>query len=284
MDYNFSELYKNDIENINKFLSQRPDTIGVYCYGIGESFCKKIYKLILVVEDIWKWQQINDKKNEFTMYCNLLYNNGYNFIEYIGIRENNCIFDYTLMNSSEFIENLVHWKNFSYSEIFQRPFITIKSINELDKLIKRNQNNALIMSLLMLNSNKSHFFDLMLKLYCISSQITNDKLLQVDQNYEFLKSIYQDSKYFDIDEFDNITINREKLLNDILYLPKKIKRRITVSDEYIDTSLANCYLESKVEIEASDIDYMRTISNGFLKTFDYNGRKNKIKSLKKSEK
>lgn len=274
------EFYKDDVNNINKFLSSRPSAVGVYCYGIGNYLGKKIYKLILVTEDIWKWQADNEHSNEFTQYCNLLYQEGFNFIEYTGIKENRCIFDYTLMSGSAFIESLIYWKIFSYAEIFQKPFITIKSNEDLDNIIKNNQRKALITSLLMINDNKTSFFDLMLKIYCISDTISNEKLTLIDNNYEFLKAMYGNSKYFTLSENDQVFIDREKIINDIVYLPSAIKHKINITDNGICTTYIQKYLSDKRQIEQEDITSMRILVNGFFKNMLSEERQNKIKIWK----
>ena len=204
-----NNYYKKDIENINKFLDSRPNIMGCYCIGLGEILTKKVYKLILISDDIWKWQQDNIHKNEFTIYSNMLYNNGYNFIEYIGIKEKKCIFDYTIMSGSEFYEDLLHWKNYTFAEIFQKPFIKIKSNKRFDEIIKKNQENALVTSILTIDTENVSFFNLMLKLYCLSNDLSNDMLSFVDDNYKLLKKLYGNSKYYNINRNDSIVINYE---------------------------------------------------------------------------
>lgn len=278
-----NEYYKNDIKNIKEFLSSRPKVIGCYCYGIGETLTKKIYRLFLVTDNIWKWQQKNNRKNESNKYINFLSTSGYNFVEYLGIKENNSIFDYTLINQQEFIDSLLYWKFFTFAEIFQKPFIKIKSNSILDRSIKENQRNALTTSLLMGKNVNGTFFDLMLKLYCISGCLTSDKIDLVCNNYQFLKDIYQHHDSINIENTNSIIIYEDKLKDEVKKLPAKIKKYIYEFNGNIEIIGARNYFEKTKAKEKSIINDMRYLVNGIVRTFDYNGRVNKVKILKKDD-
>lgn len=274
-----NKMINNDIENINKFLNKRPNIIGCYCYGIGESFNKKIYRLIIVTDDIWKWQKNNKNKGEFTIYSNMIYNDGFDFIDYIGIKEDNCIFDYTLMSGSEFINDLLHWKNYIFASIFQEIVIPIKSNNRLDSIIKRNRDNSLVISLLKLDKEKTSFFDAMVNYYSLLDGLSNNVVTFVNNNYNRLKATFGSSKYFKIDNSDNLVINTNLVKQDIIYLPRKIKEIIIKHDTTIDIENVINYLKNRYYLEKSYIDDMRFLANGALKTISYNSRNNKIKCL-----
>ena len=253
-----NEKMKKDILNINNFLNKRPDVLACYCYGIGKTINKNLYRLIIITDDIWSWQQKNKNKGEFTMYSNMLYNEGFGFIDYIGIKDNNCIFDYTLMNGSEFISDLLHWNNYTFAEIFKKPFICIKSNSRLDNIIRRNQNNTLVTSLLTFNKDNVTFFEVMIKYYSLLNGLSNDIINFVNDNYYNLKRIYEGSKYFKFKDSENLIINY---------------------NEKIDMTNVINYLNDKLSIEKMYIDDMRFLVNGALKTISYNGRNNKIKCL-----
>lgn len=271
--------YKDDIKIIKRFLDSRPKVSGCFCYGIGEQFGKKIYRLIILSSDIWKWQRLNCKKNESTEYINFLYTTGYRFVEYIGIKENNCIFDYTIMDEDEFIDDLTKWKYFTYAEIFQRPFITIKSNKIFDKYIMINQKNALTTSLLMLNDNNKCFFDIMLNLYCISGYLTNETITLVYENYDFLKDIYNEYDIITVNDNKNINIDIEKLKQEIKFLPNKVRNNVYEYKGLPRVSGISQYFEDKKIKEKDIINDMRYLVNGFFRTFDYNGRTSKAKLL-----
>lgn len=274
-----NEKMKKDILNINNFLNKRPDVLACYCYGIGKTINKNLYRLIIITDDIWSWQQKNKNKGEFTMYSNMLYNEGFGFIDYIGIKDNNCIFDYTLMNGSEFISDLLHWNNYTFAEIFKKPFICIKSNSRLDNIIRRNQNNTLVTSLLTFNKDNVTFFEVMIKYYSLLNGLSNDIITFVNDNYYNLKKIYVDSKYFKFNDSDNLIINTDLVKQDTIYLPRKIKDLIINYNEKIDMTNVINYLNDKLSIEKMYIDDMRFLVNGALKTISYNGRNNKIKCL-----
>ncbi len=272
------ENYNNDIENINKFLSTRPDVLGCFCYAIGDYFYKKAYKLILVTDDIWSWQE-NNNEQEFSMYSNVLYRDGYDFIHYIGIIDNNNIFDYTLMSGSEFISDIYHWNNISLAEIFQRPFITIKSINEFDDIINRNRQNALIVSSLSLSEHNKNFYDLMLNMYAMSSYKSNDNISLVNKDYDLLKSIYEKYDFISFEDNYNIFIDYDKISKLLLYLPSNIKKYIYGNQ--LDMNYVRHYLKEKKYKEIDEFDYMIFLINGLFKTMSYNGRSCKVKTISK---
>lgn len=281
MTNEINKYYKDDIKTIKKFLNSRPKISGCYCYGIGEQFGKKIYSLIILSNDIWKWQTLNSNKYESTQYINFLYTTGYRFVEYVGIKENNCIFDYTIMDEDEFVENQINWKYFTYAEIFQKPFITIKSSKKFDQYIFDNRKNALTTSLLMFNDNEKCFFDIMLNLYCISGYLTNEKITFVKENYDFLKGIYKDYDFININNTKKIYVNTDKLKEEVQFLPDKIRDNIYEYKGSPRISNVGHFLENKIIDEKDKISDMRYLVNGFFRTFDYSCRESKTKILKR---
>lgn len=276
-----NKYYQEDIKNINSFLNNRPSTIATYCYGIGSLYGKTVYKLIIVTNDLWKYQQKNNKNLEFSIYSNLLYNAGYNYIEYIGIKHDNYLFDYILINNNEFINYLKNWDNITFSSIFQKPVITIKSNHTLNNLIDTNRNNALLLSLIMVHKCETSFFDVMEKLYSIAEPFSNETLTYVDSSYLLLKNIYGNNKYFTLDDSDYLQINKSVLKREISKLPSNILNKIIIRRNYIYSDLVINYLQDKFIKEQSEINDMQEIVNGYIKTFIHNNKNNKIKSLKR---
>lgn len=278
MDNKIAELYKDDINNINKFLSSRPPVIGCYCYAMGNYFYKKSYKLVIVVEDIWDWQQKNNE-SEFSMYANTLYNEGYDYIDYIGIKDNNNVFDYTLMNGSKFISDIYYWNNVSHAELFQKPIINIKSFSKFDDIIYRNRQNALVISTLTLNNSNQNFYDLMIKMYSLSSYLSGDIISLVNRDYDMLKSIYEKYDFINfLDDF-SISIDYDKVSNLLSYLPPKIKKYI--DDDYLNIECVKYYLREKKVNELDEINYMLFLINGLSKLISFNGRNYKVKTISK---
>lgn len=275
--------YKSDIKNIKKFLLTRPKTKGCYCYGIGEELGKKVYKIILVTDDIWKWQVNNSHKKEVTQYIEFLRQSKYNFVEYLNIKDNDCIFDYVLMSEEEFRENSLNWKFMTYAEIFHKPFLTIKSNNELDNLIIENQKKALTTSILMSDYDKLNFYDLMIKLYCITGYLSSEKVSLVFENYDFLKYMYNKYDFISIGEDGTVKIDYEKLNKEVEKLPNKVKKHIYEYNGRKNISRIDDYFENRLYEEKSIIKTMRILINGLFSNFGYNNRQIKTKLLQRDK-
>ena len=278
VDNQIDELYKDDIKNINDFLSSRPSVMGCYCYAIGDYFYKRSYKLVIVVDDIWSWQQKNND-DEFSMYSNTLFEEGYDYIDYIGIKDNNNIFDYTLMNGSKFISDVYYWNNIMHSEIFQKPIIKVKSFPKFDEIIDRNRQNALVISALSLSRSNTNFYDLMLKMYSMSSYLSGEMVSLVNRDYDLLKDIYEKYDFINfLDDF-NVSIDYDKVSELLVYLPNKIKSFI--DNDYLNINCVKYYLKEKKVNDLDEINYMLFLINGLTKLLSFNGRNNKVKTISK---
>lgn len=279
MSDKINTLYKDDIKNINDFLSCRPSVMGCYCYAIGDYFYKRSYKLVIVVDDIWSWQQKNND-DEFSMYSNALFEEGYDYIDYIGIKDNNNIFDYTLMNGSKFISDVYYWNNIMHSEIFQKPIIKVKSFPKFDEIIDRNRQNALVISALSLSRSNSNFYDLMLKMYSMSSYLSGEMVSLVNRDYDLLKDIYEKYDFINfLDDF-NVSIDYDKVSELLVYLPNKIKSFI--DNDYLNINCVKYYLREKKVNDLDEINYMLFLINGLTKLLSFNGRNNKVKTISKN--
>ena len=278
MSDKINTLYKDDIKNINDFLSSRPSVMGCYCYAIGDYFYKRSYKLVIVVDDIWSWQQKNND-DEFSMYSNTLFEEGYDYIDYIGIKDNNNIFDYTLMNGSKFISDVYYWNNIMHSEIFQKPIIKVKSFPKFDEIIDRNRQNALVISALSLSRSNTNFYDLMLKMYSMSSYLSGEMVSLVNRDYDLLKDIYEKYDFINfLDDF-NVSIDYDKVSELLVYLPNIIKSFI--DNDYLNINCVKYYLKEKKVNDLDEINYMLFLINGLTKLLSFNGRNNKVKTISK---
>ena len=258
--------FKDDINNIRLFLNSRPRVSGCYCYGIGEQFTfRKIYKLILVCNDIYTWQISN--KCECTKYIEYLKSINCSYVEYLGIKDNKSIIDYTIINENTFNNALTNWDNISIVSIFQKPFITIKSNNRLDKCIEINKNNSIITSLLLSDDNS--FFDRMVKMYRLFNNDILESISLVINDYEYLKRMYINSK---------LLVNKDKLIKSIYELPDIIKK--CIKDNKLNEVKLSYKINDKLLQEKNDNMQNRILINGILKNFNYNARNIKTKTLK----
>lgn len=267
--------YKDDIKNIRHFLSSRPLVKGCFCYGIGEEFTgRKLYKLVLVCDDIWKWQLNNHK--ECTKYINFLKSDNYNQIDYFGIKDNNSIIDYTLIDEYTFINSLINWEKINIAKIFGRPFITIKSNNRLDKAITINQKNSLLTSILLNKDNDLSFYNIMIKLYSLFDEYSCESIQLVLNNYDYLKDMYMRYGYIYYDKSNELQINYNKL--EISKLPEMVKESLNS----VELQKLFYQLKNKMIEELSNIKSMRILVNGILGNFNYKGRIYKTKTLRGS--
>ena len=269
------KIYDQDIKTINEFLKNRPEVIACYCVEIVKNYNRKAYKLILVVPDIWDWQQQNNNPKENTIYTNLLYHSGYKNIQYVGINESQSIFDYILIDREEFENNLQNWNNYTFAQLFQKPFLTIKSSKELTKSILINQRNALTTSIFLTHETQPSLFNLFLSLYTITDYPNINNVSEVNIHYDTLKRMYTKFNCFQIDRSSHLIIDYIKAKNNITYLPNSIQEKIFFEKQYIFMDEVKRYLEQKVAQEQQDEEYVRLLSNGLLKTLSYNSRKNK---------
>ena len=269
--------YVNDIMCIERFMKERPDAVGVYCYGIEEKMTKKLYHLIIVVDDIWKWQMQNNK--EFNEYFNMLIELQYEYVDFLNIKSDNFLVDYTLISTNAFKDYLENWTNFTIASRLHRPFFTIKSNNDLNQSIKRNQDSALLLALLMIRNNQSSFYSVMEKLYSLSYNDLGIIVDAITSNYQLLKCMYEDSKYFEIASNDNILVNRSAVNCDIKIVPFDIIKQIKQQLFGLDFSQLYKYLQEKMCQEQTTIGDMQLMINGLFKTFIHSKKHQSISTL-----
>lgn len=271
--------YKDDIKKIRLFLSSRPQVKGCFCYGIGEEFTgKKLYKLVLVCDDIWKWQLSNHK--ECTKYINFLKTDNCNQIDYFGIKDNNSIIDYTLIDEYTFINSLTNWNKINIAKIFGRPFITIKSNNRLDKGIIINQKNSLITSILLNKDKELSFYNVMINLYIFFDELSCENISLVLSNYDYLKDIYMKYGYIYYDKLNNIKVDYNKIKKDMSKLPDLVKECLNINSVELQSTKFFYKLKIKMIEELSNIKSMRLLVNGLLGNLNYKGRNYKTKTLR----
>ena len=270
--------YDEDIESIRLFLSNRPQVSGCFCYGIGENIIgNKIYKLILVCDNIWKWQLQNSE--ECTKYINFLFSSGYDRVEYLGIKENNAIIDYIVIDENSFTKALKTWDNISIAYIFQKPFITVISNNCLDNSIMMNQKNSLLLTTLLYDDNKISFYQLMINLYTIFDNSLADAIALVENDYQYLERMYLKYGYI-VNISGYYELNYRKIKNDFNSLPDIIKKHLNIDNIMIKSEKILYQMRHQLLCELSKEKNMRILVNGLFSNFEYNSRKVKSRTLK----
>ncbi|MBQ9318506.1 MAG: hypothetical protein IJR82_02615 [Bacilli bacterium] len=270
--------YADDIAQIKYFLSSRPDTLGIYCYEIACSFTKKVYHLIIVCDDIWQWQLYNQQ--EFNNYINALHDMNYKFIDFLNIKCQNFLVDYTLIGQQNFIDFLENWSNFTIASKLHKPFLMIESNNNLDKAIDINHRMALLLSLLMCKKNEISFALLMEKIYGLSCYDNLYCLNAVERDYKSLEQIYNYDDYFTKTSSNKVLINTKNIQDDLTLLPFDILDDIEVCFYGLDFDNLYKHLQTKLFWEKDKMNDMRMLVNGIIKTFFCNHYKPIEKTLK----
>lgn len=155
---------------INEFLKERPSVVAAFGYGsgvfkqLGYSNEKPQIDLILIVSDIKGWHENNIKKNpndysfigkRFFLNSKLNEIKGITGITYqSNIDYKDHLFKYGIIEYGDFVRHMMTWDSFYVPGRFQKPILTIKSNEIIDKLIIQNRRNACKVGLICLNEKK----------------------------------------------------------------------------------------------------------------------------------
>ncbi len=236
------------IEKTKAFASNRPEALGVFCYGSGV-FKQDSYlpsdtpqiDMLFVVKDMKKWHLENMKMNRkdypltgklYIRFAPAKRLKGYNKVTYLShIKENGSMFKYGVKEVDDFIDELNTWSTFFMAGRFQKPILPIKSTNELDEAINLNREAAFLIATLFCDevTTKKEVLTKLCSLSYIGTirmQIAeNPRKVEniVNGNYLDLLKVYRNYRdYIFISEDGTVLIDREKQLNYITILPKCI--------------------------------------------------------------
>ena len=157
-------------KKIEKFISKRPECLGVYGYGSGvfkqvgyEEDDKVQLDLIFIVEDIKKWNVTNIEMNptDYSKSSKKYFTKtsreklmGLTGITYLSnIEEDGNTFKYGVVDYEAFKNSLSTWNSFYVPGRFQKTIKEFKSNDDIRKLIIDNRRSAVITSLLISDSN-----------------------------------------------------------------------------------------------------------------------------------
>lgn len=271
-------------EFIEEFLKERPSTVASFGYGSGvfkqlgyNSNDKVQIDLILVVNDIKKWHEENMKKNpkDYSFIGrNFFLNSNSNEIKGItgityqsNIEYKNHLFKYGIIEYGDFVKHMQTWDSFYVPGRFQKPILTIKSNNFIDKLIIENRKNACKVSLLCLDSNELK--DLYLTICSLS--YSGDTRMKVAENPRKVDNIVGASfdKFNEMYDFDDLYTKNGDLIES-----KGISDSLPLSlEKYVkdDKSKKKImeYLSDLNKKESSVQTFKGIKTNGIVKSIKY---------------
>lgn len=237
---------------IKKFIEKRPKVIAAYGYGSGV-FKQAGYNdneevqldLIFIVEDIKKWHLENMKKNpnDYSFTGRLFFKNskkeklvGLTGVTYqSNIVEDGCVFKYGVVDYDHFKVALSTWNSFYMTGRFQKTIMEFISTDEVRRIIDYNRRSAIIVTLLMTDSQTT-IKDLLVRLCGLSyagdtrmaiAENPRKVLNIVEGSYdEYLKIYKQVIEQFARIKRDVISIERDKILLAFDELPDALKTYI----------------------------------------------------------
>lgn len=293
------------IENIEKFISKRPEVIAAYGYGSGifkqAGYTKKDkpqIDLILVVDDLKKWHKENFKLNRndysligkiFFKYANISKLKGNTGITYVSnILEDGNIFKYGTIEEKDLIENLNTWKSFYMPGRFEKTIYPIKETKKLKEAIKKNRSAALLVSTYLQKKDIVSKKDILMTLCGLS--YLGDTRMGIAENPNKVSNIVEGSfnEFINIYDFntsylkengDNLIIDRKILKKELKQLPKELLEYISDTfdsdDEIIKNRILN-YFKEVNHNESSKQTVKGIWTNGIVRSVKY--------ALKKLEK
>lgn len=283
----------DNIDEIKKFLSNRPKVLAAYGYGSGifkqtgyTDKDKPQLDLILVVDDLKKWHLENMKLNPkdysltsklFFKYASINTLKKATGISYLSnIKENNNIYKYGTIEKSDLIEYLITWKSFYLPGRFQKRLLPIIEDKDIKKANKINRNNVLITSLLILDNDKNKLIDVYTNICGLSylgdtrmkfAENPRKVLNIVEGSFDSLNDIYMNNDYFKVKN-NKIIIDKEKLIKDINKLPKNLLEYIDINNDKYKDKIKDYFINlNKYESKTQTIKGLFT--NGLVRSIKY---------------
>lgn len=286
-------------EQIEKFISNRPEAIAVYGYGSGvfkqsgyTSKDKPQIDLIIVVDDLRKWHIENMKLNRhdysltgkiYFKHAKLSKLKGMTGITYVSnIEENNSVFKYGTIELSDLLNQLNTWEHFYLAGRFQKTIYPIKETDDLRKAIEKNRENALLVATYLQDKDIVAKKDILVTLCGLSylgdtrmkfAENPRKVLNIVEGSFDEFNKIYKfDNDYLTEENNDTIIIDRNIVLERINDLPKgllcSIKETLINGDSEAKEKILEYFEElNKKESSQQTLKGLRT--NGFSRSIKY---------------
>ena len=244
---------------IKKFIEKRPKVIAAYGYGSGV-FKQAGYNdneevqldLIFIVEDIKKWHLENMKKNpnDYSFTGRHFFKNskkeklvGLTGVTYqSNIMEDGCIFKYGVVDYDHFKVALSTWNSFYMTGRFQKTIMEFISTDEVRRIIDYNRRSAIIVTLLMTDSQTT-IKDLLVRLCGLS--YAGDTRMAIAENPRKVLNIVEGSYDEYLKIYKQVIEQFARIKRDVVSIEKD---KVILAFDELPDALKNCIKEYGLEI------------------------------------
>lgn len=309
MDKTFQE------QLINDFLKTKPKTITVIGYGSAvkkqnrdKNIIEKQIDLIIGVEDTKKWHKENYKLNPgdytfaghnvLTKWPTCITNFGTNINYLAYLTHKNQAFKIGVIQNDLLIKDLLEWNNGYMAGRMQKSVKIIKGSKEIKEAIKRNRENALKVSLLLLNTNELTEENLFEKICGLSydgdirmrfKMENPNKVKDIAKgSYDELKEIYESVNHNYFKEVDGkIYVNYQKIVDEYDNLPAALKKKVKKPNDIELETLAKMRKQIEKKIHNNNLKtsiaqpIKGVMTNGISKSITYAKNKRKKHNIYK---
>lgn len=241
-------------DRILDFINTLPKVVSVKAYGSSIAYQsgykeneKKQVDLIVIVDDIKKFYEENLKKNKYmykltpSIYFKHASSKGLKKAAGIcyttDINYGIDTYKMGVIEKDDVIDDLLNWKTFYIAGRFQKEMYTAKEDKEIEKANEINKKNALTLALLLLENEKNTLMDLYEKICSLSYMGDSRKNFKAEDPNKIKKLASGSKDHFDREFKDKtdlftcdkdgfITIDYDRTLKMIKFLPEELKKKI----------------------------------------------------------
>ena len=289
-------------ENIEKFVSRRPEVIAAYGYGSGifkqSGYTKKDkpqIDLIFVVEDLKTWHNANIKLNrkDYSMIGKAFFKNakieklkGNTGITYVSnIEEDGNVYKYGTIEEKDLLKYLDTWESFYLPGRFQKTIYPIKEEEVLSEKIKNSREKVLMLAAYLEGKTETTKKDLLVTLCGLSylgdtrmkfAENPRKVLNIVEGSYDVFNELYDfDKEYFEVSD-DLVKVNYDLIKEEINTLPvallEYIKPYLNEEDSVIKEKILE-YFANVNKSESSKQTIKGIYTNGICRSISYASKK-----------
>ena len=244
---------------IKKFIEKRPKVIAAYGYGSGV-FKQAGYNdneevqldLIFIVEDIklWHLENMKNNPNDFSFTGRHFFKNskkeklvGLTGVTYqSNIMEDGCIFKYGVVDYDHFKVALSTWNSFYMTGRFQKTIMEFISTDEVRRIIDYNRRSAIIVTLLMTDSQTT-IKDLLVRLCGLS--YAGDTRMAIAENPRKVLNIVEGSYDEYLKIYKQVIEQFARIKRDVVSIEKD---KVILAFDELPDALKNCIKEYGLEI------------------------------------
>ncbi len=290
------------MNNIEEFIKNRPSVIAAFGYGSGifkqsgyTDKDKPQIDLLFIVDDIKKWHKENIKlnKKDYSFIGRNFFKNGKiknlkkatNIVYVANIVENGNVYKYGTIELNDLINDLSTWNIFYMAGRFQKTIYPIVEANELNNIIVKNRDNALLLASYLVNSDTVTKKDLLVILCGLSylgdtrmkfAENPRKVLNIVEGSYDKFLELYDFNKPYLTLKDDYLIIDKSLVKKELVNLPsglvEYIKPYLDKEDNLIKEKIYEYFTKlNKKESSAQTIKGLKT--NGIIRSISYASKK-----------